>query len=98
MSTVTAKKTNPTQDSAIRCVPLSTDEAAANLRLCAVLRELPDAATGPLILLRQTPEARVILGEYPEGYAPKRETRVMVPMPHLKAKLPELAAYLDSLK
>ena len=62
MSTVTAKKTNPAQESAIRCVPLSSDEAAANLRLCAVLREQPDAATGHLILLRQTPEARVILG------------------------------------
>ena len=57
-----AKKTNPAQDAGIRCVPLSTDEAAANLRLCAVLREQPDAATGHLILLRQTPEARVILG------------------------------------
>jgi hypothetical protein len=62
MSTVTAKKTNPAQDTGIRCVPLSSDEAAANLRLCAVLREQPDAATGHLILLRQTPEARVILG------------------------------------
>ena len=62
MSTVTAKKTTPAQDSAIRCVPLSADEAAANLRLCAVLREQPDAATGHLILLRQTPEARVVLG------------------------------------
>ena len=62
MSTVTAKKTNPAQESAIRCVPLSSDEAAANLRLCAILREQPDAATGHLILLRQTPEARVILG------------------------------------
>ena len=59
---VPTKKTNPAQDNAIRCVPLSTDEAAANLRLCAVLREQPDAATGHLILLRQTPEARVILG------------------------------------
>ena len=62
MSTVTAKKSTPAQEAPIRCVPLSADEAAANLRLCAVLRELPDAATGHLILLRQTPEARVILG------------------------------------
>jgi len=62
MSTAAAKKSNPTQDTAIRCVPLSAEEAAANLRLCAVLREQPDAATGHLILLRQTPEARVILG------------------------------------
>ena len=39
-----------------------------------------------------------MLGEYPEGYTPKRKTKVMVPMPHLKSKLPELAAYLESLK
>ena len=62
MSTVTAKKSTPAQEASIRCVPVSADEAAANLRLCAVLREQPDAATGHLILLRQTPEARVILG------------------------------------
>ncbi len=62
MSTATAKKPTPAQDTAIRCVPLSAEEAAANLRLCAVLREQPDAVTGHLILLRQTPEARVILG------------------------------------
>jgi len=62
MSTVTAKKTTPAQDTGIRCVPISADEAAANLRLCAALREQPDAATGHPILLRQTPEARVILG------------------------------------
>jgi hypothetical protein len=62
MSTVTAKKITPTQDAGIRCVPLSSDEVAANLRLCAVLREQPDAAAGHLILLRQTLDARVILG------------------------------------
>ena len=46
---------------------------------------------------RELLEARVIHGEYPAGYKPKRETRVMVPLPHLQAKLNELAAYLDSL-
>jgi len=59
-----------------------------------------DGALGPAVAgaSLELLEARVVLGEYPEGYAPKRDTRVMVPMPHLKAKLPELAAYLDSLK
>ena len=73
MSTVTAKKTTPAQDTGIRCVPLSSDEAAANLRLCAALREQPDAATGHLILLRQTPEARVILGAACDGDGGVRE-------------------------
>src|SRR5258708_2752440 len=62
MSTATAKKSNPAQESAFRCVPISAAEAAANLRLCAVLREQADPATGHLILLRQTLEARAILG------------------------------------
>ena len=62
MSTATAKKINPAIEPAIRCVPLSAMEADANLRLCVTLRDQPDSATGYLILLRQTPEARVILG------------------------------------
>ena len=41
-------------------------------------------------------EARVVRGEYPEGYTPKRQTRNMVPMPYLQSKLPQLAAYLES--
>ena len=28
--------------------------------------------------------ARVLRAEYPAGYTPKRETRVMVPLPHLE--------------
>ena len=43
-------------------------------------------------------EARVMRAEYPPGYTPKRTTKVMIPLPHLQAKLPELAAYLGSLK
>ena len=62
MSTATAKKTNSTNETAIRCVPLSAAEADANLRVCVVLREQPDPATGHLILVQQTPEARVIIG------------------------------------
>lgn len=42
-------------------------------------------------------EARILKAAYPEGYKPKRETQVMVVMPHLKDEIPALAAYLDSL-
>ncbi len=41
--------------------------------------------------------AKVLRNEYPEGYAPKRETRNMVPLPHLEKDLPALAAYLESV-
>jgi hypothetical protein len=36
----------------------------------------------------------VIRGDYPSGYAPKRPTRVMPPMPTLAPDLAALAAYL----
>jgi len=41
-------------------------------------------------------EARVMRGEYPAGYTPKRDTRAMIPMPFLQAQIPALAAYLES--
>lgn len=39
-------------------------------------------------------EAKVLRGEYPPGYTPKRDTRAMVPLPFLKSRLPDLEAYL----
>ena len=33
--------------------------------------------------------------EYPPGYTPKRDTRVMVAMPFLEKQIPALAAYLE---
>jgi mono/diheme cytochrome c family protein len=72
----------------------------ANCIACHAINPRIDGALGPAVAgaSLELLEARVILGEYPEGYAPRRDTRVMVPMPHLKAKLPELAAYLQSLE
>lgn len=43
-------------------------------------------------------EARVIRGEYPPGYTPKRETRLMVPLPHLAPYVDDIALYLGDLK
>lgn len=40
-------------------------------------------------------EARVVRGEYPPGYKPKRPTRVMPPRPDLSPSVPDLAAYLQ---
>jgi mono/diheme cytochrome c family protein len=39
-------------------------------------------------------EAKVVRGEYPPGYAPKRPTKVMPPSPALAPEIPALAAYL----
>ena len=40
-------------------------------------------------------EARVVRGEYPPGYTPKRPTKVMPPRPDLALSVPDLAAYLQ---
>lgn len=72
----------------------------ANCIACHAMDPRSDGALGPAVA-GASPEliaARVLRAEYPEGYAPKRETRVMVPLPHLEPKLPELAAYLGSLQ
>ena len=39
-------------------------------------------------------EAKVVRGEYPSGYAPKRPTKVMPPLPALAPDIPALTAYL----
>ncbi len=55
-----------------------------------------DGATGPAIkgssetLLR----FRVLSRSYPPGYVPKRKSSAMIPLPHLKKAIPDLAAYL----
>lgn len=38
--------------------------------------------------------AKVLQGTYPPGYAPKRPTKVMQPMPQLANEISALAAYL----
>lgn len=72
----------------------------ANCIACHSMNPAQDGALGPAVAgaSPELIEARVMRGAYPPGYAPKRETKVMIPLPHLEAKLPELAAYLGSLK
>lgn len=72
----------------------------ANCIACHAMDPTQDGALGPAVAgsSAELIEARILRGEYPTGYTPKRETRVMVPLPHLQDKLPELVAYLDSLK
>lgn len=40
-------------------------------------------------------EARVLSASYPQGYKPKRETKAMLPLPHLKDQIDALHAYLN---
>ena len=50
----------------------------------------PDVAGSSMELL----QARVVEGEYPAGYTPKRSSGVMPPFPHLAEDLPALHAFL----
>lgn len=43
-------------------------------------------------------KARVLEAKYPEGYKPKRETKLMVALPDLAPDLEALHAYLNDLK
>ena len=54
----------------------------------------PDVAGSSEELL----EARLIRNSYPQGYTPKRDSRVMMALPYLKDDIGALAAYLSPLK
>jgi mono/diheme cytochrome c family protein len=72
----------------------------SNCIACHGLDPTKDGALGPAVAGASLAliEARVLRSEYPEGYPPKRPTKVMIPLPHLEPRLDELAAYLNSLE
>lgn len=41
-------------------------------------------------------EAKVLRGEYPPGYTPKRGSAAMPPLPYLKDHIADLAAFLEA--
>lgn len=43
---------------------------------------------------RELLEAKILHGSYPPGYVPKRDSRMMPPMPQLAGSLDDLAAFL----
>jgi mono/diheme cytochrome c family protein len=53
-------------------------------------------AVGPPVkgASRELLEVKILRGEYPPGYQPKRPTKVMPPMPALAPDVPALTAYL----
>lgn len=52
----------------------------------------PALAGSPAEVVR----ARVLRGEYPPGYTPKRATGLMPAQPYLAAQIEDLVAYLES--
>jgi mono/diheme cytochrome c family protein len=69
------------------------------LTSCTACHNRDPAVPGPLGpevkgASRELIEARVLRAEYPPGYAPKRDTHAMQPMPQLEGSIDDLAAFL----
>jgi mono/diheme cytochrome c family protein len=69
------------------------------LAQCSACHATDPAQPGPLGpplkgTTRAVLEAKLLKGEYPPGYAPKRPTKVMPPLPALAGDIPGLADYL----
>ena len=63
---------------------------------CHNIDPAKDGPLGPAVKgsSQELLEAKVLRVSYPPGYAPKRPTALMPPMPKLAAKIPDLAAFL----
>lgn len=71
----------------------------AYLANCVACHNTDPAQAGPVgPALKGSPrdllEAKVLNGSYPPGYAPKRPTKVMVPIPAVAPEIAALAEYL----
>jgi mono/diheme cytochrome c family protein len=57
-----------------------------------------DGTAGPAIAgsSRELLEARVVRGEYPPGYTPKRPSQIMPRFPQLAGEIDALKAFLDA--
>lgn len=69
---------------------------ATNCTACHAPLPTQDGSVGPAVAGASLAllEAKVLRNEYPAGYTPQRDTKVMVPLAHLEPELPALAAYL----
>ncbi len=69
------------------------------LAQCTTCHATDPARTGPVGpavkgASRELLEARILRGAYPPGYAPKRSSALMPPMPQLASSIGDLAAFL----
>ncbi len=68
----------------------------ANCTACHHVDPNLEGTLGPAIARssRALLEARVLGAAYPPGYAPKRDSELMQPLPYLRDQMDDLAAYL----
>lgn len=72
---------------------------ATNCTACHSSDPSKDGSLGPALSgsTLELLERRVVFGDYPKGYQPKRATKIMPAMAHLKNEVPALYQYLRSL-
>ena len=65
---------------------------------CHNVNPAVDGAVGPAVKgsSRELLEARVVRGQYPTGYKPKRDTHVMPPQPAIAPSIDDLYRYLNA--
>jgi mono/diheme cytochrome c family protein len=70
---------------------------ASNCTACHNPDPSLDGALGPAVTgsTHDLLEKRVLHGTYPDGYEPKRTSRVMIALPHLEPDIAALTAYLN---
>ena len=86
-------------DSAKPADPLAERGRQIYLSQCTQCHATDPAQPGPVGPAVKGPskallEAKVLHGDYPAGYTPKRPTKVMPPMPALAPDIDALVAYL----
>ena len=71
---------------------------ATHCTACHAADPKKDGAVGPAIwgASAELLERRLVHGDYPPGYTPKRNTKVMALLPFLKDQIPNLQAYLNT--
>ncbi len=69
----------------------------ANCLACHAADPKIDGNIGPAVAgsSRALIEARVLRAAYPDGYKPKRDTKLMVALPQLSASIDDLTAFLN---
>lgn len=68
----------------------------SNCSACHHIDPAKDGATGPAVAgaSKELLEERILRASYPKDYKPKRDTRIMVALPHLQNEIPAITAYL----
>ncbi len=70
----------------------------ANCASCHHVNPKMDGSIGPSVFGSsfELLKARLVDGDYPAGYKPKRESMSMIKMPHLEKEIPFLFEYLNN--